>query len=129
MPTAYDFTELLKHDRSSFLKKLKDSWVTVFQVYRKGIQFVYILIQILFHYRFLQDIEYHSLCCTTRLCCVIYLLKHAIISPQTDQFPLFPGGASGTFGPYIYTRTTTTKQKQEFCFLPEKLHSFIFLPC
>ena len=50
-----------------------------FQVYSKVIQLyinIYILFQIRFHYRLLQDIEYSSLCHTVRLCS-LSILKYS----------------------------------------------------
>ena len=37
------------------------------------IVYIYILFQILFHYRLLQDIEYRSLCYTVGPCCLCIL--------------------------------------------------------
>ena len=55
----------------------------MFLVHSKVIQLyihTYIIFQIIFHYRLLQDIDYSSLCYTVNLCCLlhIYLFKLGI---------------------------------------------------
>ena len=53
---------------------LKYNWLTVFQVHSKVIQLyiyiVYIIFQIIFHYRLLQNIDYSFPCYTVNLCCL-----------------------------------------------------------
>ena len=55
--------------------------------------YIYILFQILFHYRLLQDIEYSSLCYTVRL---PWWLRRKSVCLQCRR----PG-----FDPYIYSRS------------------------
>ena len=48
---------------------------TMFQVLRKAIQFyecTYIIFEIIFRHRLLQDIDYSSLCHTLNLCCLLH---------------------------------------------------------
>ena len=52
----------------------------MFQVHSKAIQlyiYTYIIFEIIFHCRLLQDIDYSYLCYTVNLCCLlhIYFLK------------------------------------------------------
>lgn len=56
---------------SSFLKTIVCFSYTV-----KLFSYIYIYIQILLHYRLLQNIEYSSLCCTVYLCClsILYII-------------------------------------------------------
>ena len=67
---------------SLLFSPLKKNWSIVdlqCQAYSKVIQLyytymcVYMLFQILFHYRLLQGIEYSSLCCTVSPCCLSIL--------------------------------------------------------
>ena len=56
---------------------LKYSWLTMFQVHSKLIQLyicTYIIFQIIFHYRLLQDTDYSSLDYTVNLCCFLHTL-------------------------------------------------------
>ena len=58
------------------------SW---FQVYSKMIQlyiYIYIRFQILFHYRFLQDIDFSSLCYIVGPCCLSLLYIVVYISEK-----------------------------------------------
>ena len=65
-----------------------------FQVYSKVIQeyifriYIYITFQILFHYRFSQDIEYSSLCYTVGLCClsILYIVL-CMVNPKLLIYP------------------------------------------
>ena len=46
----------------------------MFQVHSKVIQlhlYTYIIFQIIFHYRLLQDIDYSSVCNTVNFCCLL----------------------------------------------------------
>ena len=57
---------------------LKYSWLTMFQVYSKVIQlymYTYIIFQIIFCYRLLQNIDYSSLHCIVNLCCLVHIYK------------------------------------------------------
>jgi len=55
---------------------IKDSWLTMFQVYSKVIQlytYTYITFHIIFHYTLLQDTDYSSLCYIANLCCLLHI--------------------------------------------------------
>ena len=70
-----------------FFKKtyilLKYSWLTVFQAHSKVIQLYkykyiiflskYIIFEIIFHHRLLQDIDHSSLCYTVNLCFLLHM--------------------------------------------------------
>ena len=65
----------------------------MFHMYGKVIQFAhtYILFQIFFHYRLLQDIEYSSLCYRVGPFCVSVLyIEVCICHFQTSNSSLFP---------------------------------------
>ena len=76
LKTIYIFNHVLK---------LKYSYFTMlcqFQVYSKVIQlyiYIYIIFQILFHYRLLQDIKYSSLCYTVGHCFYLFFIFIFII--------------------------------------------------
>ena len=56
---------------------LKYSWLTMFQVHSKVIQlykYTYIIFEIIFHHRLLQDIDYSPLCHRVNLCCFMHYL-------------------------------------------------------
>ena len=53
---------------------LKYSWFTMFQVHSKVIQlykYTYMIFEIIFHHRLLQDIDYSSLFYSVNLCCLL----------------------------------------------------------
>ena len=52
---------------------LEYSWLTMFQVHSKVYQlYIYIILEIIFHYSLLQDTDYSSLCYTViNLCCLL----------------------------------------------------------
>ena len=55
---------------------LKYSWLAMFQVHSKVIQlykYTYIIFEIIFHHRLLQDINYNSLDHTVNLCCLLHI--------------------------------------------------------
>ena len=55
---------------------LKYSRLTMFQVHSKVIQsyiHTYIIFEIIFHYRLLQDIKYSSLCYIVNLCYLLHI--------------------------------------------------------
>ena len=56
---------------------LKYSWLTMFLVHSEVIHvlyiYTYIIFEIIFHYRLLQDIDYRSLCYTLNLCCLLHI--------------------------------------------------------
>ena len=55
---------------------MKYSGLLMFQVHIKVVQlykYIYIIFEIFFHYRLLQDIDYGSLCYTINLCCLLYI--------------------------------------------------------
>ena len=55
---------------------LRYSWLTVFQVHSRVIQlyiYTYIIFEIIFHYRLLQNIDYSSLCYIVSFCCLLYI--------------------------------------------------------
>ena len=63
----------------------------MFQVYSKVIQrYMYILFQILFHYRLLQDIEYSSLCYTVGPFLSILYIAVCICQSQIPNLSLPP---------------------------------------
>ena len=55
----------------------------MFQVHSKVIQlyvWTYVIFQIIFHYRWLQDSDYSSLCYTVNLCCLFHIFLFLIKS-------------------------------------------------
>ena len=55
---------------------LKYSWLTMFQVHSKVIQlykYTYIIFEIIFHHKLLQDTDCSSLCYTVNLCCLLHI--------------------------------------------------------
>ena len=54
--------------------------LTMFQVHSKVIQLyihTYIIFEIIFHHRLLQDIDYNSICYAVNLCCIsIFLIRN-----------------------------------------------------
>ena len=78
---------------------LKYSWLTMFQVPNKEIRFykyTYLLFEIIFHHRLLQEIDYSPQCYTVDLCCLLHIyflirikiLKTKPPSKKPKTFPL-----------------------------------------
>ena len=57
--------------------------------------YVYILCRMLFHYRLLQDIEYHSLCYAIGPCClsIIYIYRSTCLLTPNSQFSPSPSSS------------------------------------
>mgnify|MGYP000173797179 CR=1 FL=1 len=67
----------------------------MFHVHSKEIQlYIYIIFEIIFHYRLLQDIEYRSLCYTVNACylSISYTLVSVNLMPLNLSLLLFPLG-------------------------------------
>ena len=66
---------------------MKYSWLTMFQMHSKVIQLykhTYIIFEIIFHHRLLQDIHHSSLCYTVNFCCLLhYLFFRLFVTPWT----------------------------------------------
>ena len=61
-----------------YIYLLKHCWLTMFQVHSKVIQlyiYIYIIFEIIFHYRLLQDINYSCLWSTVNLCYLLHFLN------------------------------------------------------
>ena len=56
--------------------------------------YIYIILQILFHYQLLQDIEYNSLCYTVSLCCLSILYVVVVCAQSCPT--LWPHGLQST---------------------------------
>ena len=110
--------------------KLKYSWFTMFQLYSKVIQlysykYICILFQILFHYRFLQNNEYSSLCYTVDLCywSILYIdYNNLDLNPKFLIYPsptLFPFGNCNFvfYNCIIYSDSTHKWYRMIFVFL------------
>ena len=53
-----------------------NSWLIVFWVHSKVIQlykYTYIIFEIIFYHRLLEDIDYSSICYTVKLCCLLHI--------------------------------------------------------
>ena len=64
--------------------------------------YIYILFQILFHYRLLQDIGYSSLCCTVGPCCLSIFYSFVSVNLKLLIYPPSPWESLFLTGEIIY---------------------------